>query len=161
MPTIQGAFPLRQDSFLVGQPVKSRYNADFGVCVLPAGIGFGQPVARGAVTTPAFPSGAINDSLTLMATGLTFLGIARRDQGRAAVDGGLFARGAPMAYFKSGEGVAVLADKAIAATDVQVRWNSATGRYTDAAASGTVFDCTGWTFDSITTAAGQLVVIKR
>lgn len=35
MPTIQGVFPIRQDAFLLGQPTKSRYNADFGVCTTP------------------------------------------------------------------------------------------------------------------------------
>lgn len=161
MPTIQTAYPLRQDAFVPGQAVKSHYRSDSAVVETVAGIGFGAAIARGTITTPIQGGGSLNDSAVLFASGTTFLGISRRDQGRGAIDGDKSPKGAPMAFFKSADGVAVVADKAIAATDVQVRWNTATGRFTDAAASGTVLDCTGWLFDSITTAAGQLVVIKR
>lgn len=161
MPTVQGVFPTRQDAMVNGQAVKSRYHSDTGVVETAGGIGIGQAVARGTLTTPAQGGGAFNDSVVLLASGLAFLGISRRNQGRAATDSDKTPKGSPLSYFKAADGVAVVADKAIAATDVQVRFNTATGRFTDAAASGTVIDCTGWTFDSTTTAAAQLVVIKR
>ena len=151
MPTVQGAFPIKQDAFVLGQAAKSRYASD-ALVVQAAPIAFGAAVMRG--TDP----GGIS---TFAAGAGAFLGILGRDQGRPAQGNtdGTVQVGAPAAYFTSGHAV-VLADKAIAAVDVQANWNTATGRWTDAAVSATVL-ATTWSFDSIATAAGQLVVVRR
>jgi len=158
MPVVQNVFPTRQDAYIAGMATKSRYHSDTGVIETAGGVPFGAPVMRGTV------EGAI----ALFAAGAgAFLGIAKLDHGTrgtgaAGASNGYAAR-VPAAYFKGADGVAVVCDLAItlAMIDTQVRYNTATGRFTNAAASGTVLDCTGWTFDSVTTAAGQLVVIKR
>lgn len=147
MPIIQNAFPTRQDAGLPGGAAMSRYQSDSAV-VQGAAIPFGAPVMRGAD-----PRG-----ISLFAAGGgAFLGIARQKRG------GLADRHEPTsvaAYYTGASGVFVIADAAVA-VDAVVRYNTATGRYTSAAASGTVLECTGWTFDSVATAAGQLVIIKR
>lgn len=149
MPTIQGVFPLRQDAGLPGGAAMSRYGSETGVVENVAGIAFGTAVARGVD-----PQGIIP-----LATGGVFLGITRQDKGVAAGVGDRYPQYKPAAYFVSGH-VYVIADAAVA-VDAQVRFNTATNRFTSAAASGTVIDCPNWTFDRPATAAGQLVIIKR
>lgn len=156
MPVVQNVFPTRQDAYIAGMATKSRYHSDSAIT--EAAIPFGAPVQRGSV------EGAV--TLFSAAAG-AFLGIAKLDHGargngQVGASNGYAAR-VPVAYFKAADGVAVPCDVAIpfASIDAQVRYNTVTGRFTNAAASGTVLDCTGWTFDSVTTAAGQLVVIKR
>jgi len=147
MPAVQNVFPIRQDAGIPGGAAMSRYQSDSAV-VQGAPIAFGAPVQRG--TDPR--------GITLLTSGGgLFLGIARQKRG------GLADRhevGSVAAFYTGASGVYVLADAAVA-VDAVVRYNTATGRYTSAAASATVIECTGWTFDSIATAAGQLVIIKR
>jgi hypothetical protein len=158
MPVVQAAFPTRQDAFIAGMATKSAYRTESGVIETAAGLPFAAPVQRGSVP------GAI----ALFAAGAgAFLGIAKLDHGArgngsvGATNG--YATRTPAAYFTSADGVAVPCDLPITAAmlDTVVRYNTVTGRYTNAAASGTVLECTGWTFDNVTTAAGQLTVIKR
>jgi len=146
MPTIQNQFPLRQDAGLPGGAAMSRYQSDSGV-VQGAPIPFGQAVQRG--TDPR--------GVSLLASGGVFIGISRQKRG------GLADRhevGSVASFYTGASGVYVLADAAVAVDSV-VRFNTATGRFTNAAASATVIECTGWTFDTPATAAGQLVIIKR
>jgi hypothetical protein len=149
MPTVQGAFPIRQDAFVAGQAAKSRYSSDSSVVVTNP-INFGAAVQR-----------AGDGGIAPLVAGGVFFGIAKRDQGRPiSQSGDRYEVGAVASYFTAGH-IVVVADKAIATLDVQARFNVATGRFTDAAASGTVIDAGAFVFDSITTAAGQLVVIRR
>jgi len=146
MPAVQNIFPIRQDAGIPGGAAMSRYQSDSAV-VQGAPIPFGAAVQRG--TDPR--------GISTLASGGVFMGIARQKRG------GLADRhevGSVASYFTAGTGVFVLADAAVA-VDTVVRYNTATGRYTNAAASATVIECTGWTFDTVATAAGQLVIIKR
>lgn len=144
MPAVQTAYPLRQDRGLPGGAAMSRYASDTGV-VQGAPIPFGAAVQRGADAR----------GLSVFAAGGTFLGIARQDRG---VVGDSFPVGKPASYFQNGSGVFVLSEAAVT-PDQQVRWNTATSRFTNAAASGTVLDCTGWLFDEA--AAAGVVIVKR
>lgn len=146
MPTIQGNFPLKQDAGIPGGTAMSRYASDTGI-VEGAPIAFGAPVMRGTDR---------EQLKTLAAGGGAFLGIARQKRG------GLLDRhevGSTASYITTGQ-VYAIADAAVAA-DAVVRFNTATGRYTSAAASATVIECTGWVFETPATGAGGLVIIKR
>lgn len=146
MPTIQNTFPIRQDAGLPGGAAMSRYQSDSAV-VQGGPIAFGAPVQRG--TDPR--------GIAPLAAGGTFMGIARQKRGGLADRHEI---GSTAAYYTAASGVFVIADAAVA-VDAVVRFNLATGRYTSAAASATVIELTGWTFDTVATAAGQLVIIKR
>ena len=147
MPAVQTAFPLRQDAGLPGGAAMSRYSSDTGVVETAAGIPVGAPVMRGAD-----PRG-----IALYAPGGgAFLGISRQNRGGTS---DVHPRYKPAGYFTGASGVFVLAE-GNNAVDAVVRWNTATQRYTSAAASGTVIECTGWTFDTPTTGGG-LAIIKR
>jgi hypothetical protein len=154
MPTVQANFPTRQDAYTVGQAVDSRYHSDSGPVETAGGIPFAAPVMRGTQS---------DRGLALFAAGGgAFLGIAKLDHGVPSQSGQVngYPANTIASYFTSGAGVAVTADAAVA-IDAVVRYNTATGRYTSAAASGTVLECTGWTFRTTGTAAGQTVVIGR
>lgn len=147
MPTIQSAFPIRQDVGLPGGAAMSRYQSDSAV-VQGVPIPFGAPVMRGSD-----PRG-----ISLFAAGGgAFLGIARQKRG------GLTDRhetASVASYFTGASGAYVLSE-GTPAVDQVVRYNTVTGRFTSAAASATVLECTGWTFDTPGTAAAPLVIIKR
>lgn len=153
MPNLQPNYPLRQDQYQNGSPAMSRYDSDSGVVETAAGIGFGLPVQRGVN-----PGG-----IGLLAAGF-FLGIAITDpgvSGAGQVQGGdKYPQYKPAAYMTAGV-IPVVCDIAIPATDVAVYFNTTTNRFTNTANSGANPACTGWVFETITTAAAQLVLIKR
>jgi hypothetical protein len=148
MPALQNVFPTRMDAGLPGGAAMSRYSSNTGI-VEGAPIAFGAAVMRG---TDA------RQIKTFAAGGGAFLGIARQDKGVTGPDSSPV--GKPAAYFEHASGVFVVADGAMA-VDAVVRFNTANGRFTTAAASGTVLECTGWTVETPTTAAGQLAIIRR
>jgi hypothetical protein len=133
------------DAGLPGGAAMSRYSSETGI-VEAAAIAVGAAVMRG---TDA------RQIKTFAAGGGAFLGIARQDKGMTT-DSLPVTKVA--AYYTHASGVFVASEGAMA-VDAQVRFNTATGKFTTAAASGTVLDCVGWTVE--TPPVGNIAIIRR
>lgn len=146
MPQLQASFPIRQDAGLPGGAAMSRYQSD-SAPVQTNPVGFGEPVQRGPDQGGIAP----------FVAGGTFLGIARQKRGSLADRHEV---GTVASYYTGASGVYVNAE-GTPAQDAIARWNTVTKKFTSAAASGTVLECTGWTFDRGIIGSTGIAIIKR
>ena len=152
MADVQTTYALRQNKGFVGQKVNGEeYNAVTRVVEDAAGLAFGKPVARGA-----------GDQGCLLLTAgnvANFLGISVRDVSVRPSAGDKYPQYGNATILTSG---AIFGKLDGACTPgQQVRYDTATGNFTAAAAAGTVISLpTGWIFNE-TGANGDVVAIVR
>lgn len=152
MPEMQTSYADRQPTFLEGQKVDGReYDAETMIAEAVA-LAFGRPVARGTAERQCI--------LLTAANAAKFKGITVRDVSVRPSAGGMYPVGGNVTVLTKGP-IAVRVGGAVSADDV-ARFNTATNRFTAAAAGGTVigFDGDRWKFDSAAADGGLAVLIK-
>lgn len=144
----QSTYNANQEAGLAGGLVNGEdFNAFSRTVETAAGIGFGKPVAQGAA----------DRGCILFASGGTFLGITRRNPAVDPINGDKYAQYTEASVIDFGV-VRGLVGAAVTARS-QVRWDTVAGKFTGAAASGTVLDCPGCTFDAAA-AQDTLAIIR-
>ena len=153
MPPVQETYALSQPLGFVGQKVNGEeYNAITRVAEDAAGLAFGVPAVRGA-----------NDqgcALLTAANAAKFLGVSVRDVSVRPSAGDKYPQGGNVTILTKGA-IFVRVQGAVT-PDQAALWDTAAGRFTSAAASGTVIALPeGWEFDSSAASGGIAVLVNR
>lgn len=152
MPPVQDTYNTRQPLGFVGQKVSGiEYDAETWIAE-GGSLAFGQPVSRGTGKRTCIAFAAANAA--------AFLGIALREVSVRPSAGDLFPVGENVPVLTAGA-VFVRVQGAVTA-GAQARYDTATGRYTAAAAGGTVVGLpAGWIFDDAAADGGIAPLVRR
>jgi hypothetical protein len=115
------------------------FNAFSRTVETAAGIQFGRPVAKGAA----------DKGIILMAAGQAFVGVTRHNKAVApsiGTNGDRYAQYKEASVIDFGVFWGKASDAVVA--NAAANWDTATGKWTDAAVAGTVIACPGCKFDA-------------
>lgn len=144
----QSSYNATQDKGLQGGLVNGEdFNAFSRTVETAAGIGFGKPAAAGAA----------DRGCIIMAAGEDFLGITRRNPAVDPEDGDLYAQYREASIVNKGV-IWVTVGEPVAAR-AAANYDTATGKWTDAAVAGTVIACAGCKFDTSAN-ANELAAVR-
>lgn len=152
MPAIQDTYTARQAIGFEGMKVSGEtYNAITRLAEDAGGINFGKPVSRGVADAGCLAFTAANSA--------AFLGISVLDVSVRPSAGDKYPLGGNVTILTKGAIFVKVAG--VVAPGNPVRYDTVAGRFTTAAASGTVIALPGWVFDMSAIDQGIASIVNR